>query len=458
MAHVLIMPRQGNTVESCVIVAWKLAEGADVAADTPICEVETDKATFEVPAGSAGKVLKLLRAAGDDVPVLEAIAVIGAAGEDWQSALSGTAAPPLSPENAPAATSAPAVSAMAATPAPQVIPGTADDRKFVSPRARILAAREALATTTLAGSGPDGRIIERDVRSALDARPALTAAAKTALGAGLGTVDGLTAGSGLGGRATAADLASGPAAGPATAPAPRTPAFADGRTETAIKGIRKLIADRMFQSLATTAQFTLNSSADARRLQDLRGRLKNSDESLALTKVSVNDLVLFAVSRVLPLFPFMNAHKQGTTLITYERVHLGLAVDTPRGLMVPVIRNADQLSLSQLSADAKRLAAACLNGTVRPDELSGSTFSVTNLGALGIESFTPVLNVPEVAILGVNAIELKPVRNADGDVDFAPHIGLSLTIDHTAVDGAPAARFLAALRGAIADIDLWLAK
>ncbi len=455
MAHVLIMPRQGNTVESCVIVAWKLAEGADVAADTPLCEVETDKATFEVPAGSAGKVLKLLRAAGDDVPVLEAIAVIGAAGEDWQAARDGAAAPPPERETVPAAVATPVVPAMAATPTPQAIPDTADGRQFVSPRARVLAAREALPTAALAGSGPGGRIIERDVRSALDAHPALTAAAKAALGAGSGTTDGLTAGSGFGGRATAADLAAG-AVPPA--PAPEAPAFTDGRTETAIKGIRKLIADRMFQSLATTAQFTLNSSADARRLQDLRGRLKNSDESLALNKVSVNDLILFAVSRVLPLFPFMNAHKQGTTLITFERVHLGLAVDTPRGLMVPVVRNADRLSLGQLSADAKRLAAACLNGTVRPDELSGSTFSVTNLGALGIESFTPVLNVPEVAILGVNAIELKPVRNADAAVDFVPHIGFSLTIDHTAVDGAPAARFLAALRGAIADIDLWLAK
>jgi pyruvate dehydrogenase E2 component (dihydrolipoamide acetyltransferase) len=190
-------------------------------------------------------------------------------------------------------------------------------------------------------------------------------------------------------------------------------------------------------------------------------------EQLGLSKITVNDLVLFAVSRVLPLFPFMNAHKIGDTrsgdaiLRTFERVHLGVAVDTPKGLMVPVIRNANLLSLTQISALAKRLAADCQNGSIKAGELSGSTFTVTNLGSLGISSFTPVLNAPEVAILGVCGIELKPQANPDaggGGVSFEPQIGFSLTINHQVVDGAPAARFLNALCGALADIDLWLAK
>jgi pyruvate dehydrogenase E2 component (dihydrolipoamide acetyltransferase) len=191
---------------------------------------------------------------------------------------------------------------------------------------------------------------------------------------------------------------------------------------------------------------------------ELRSRMKASGEALGLSKVTINDLALFAVSRLLPLFPFMNAHKTGDTLRTFERVHLGVAVDTPRGLMVPVIRNADLLSLGRISSEAKRLAAACQEGGVKPDELSGSTFTVTNLGGLGVTGFTPVLNAPEVAILGVCGIELKPVAGKDGEVVFEPHIGFSLTINHEVVDGAPAARFLKALGGAIGDIDLWLTQ
>jgi pyruvate dehydrogenase E2 component (dihydrolipoamide acetyltransferase) len=159
----------------------------------------------------------------------------------------------------------------------------------------------------------------------------------------------------------------------------------------------------------------------------------------------------------------MNAHKIGETLRTFERVHLGMAVDTPRGLMVPVIRNANLLSLAQISAEAKRLAASCQAGNISPGEISGSTFTVTNLGSLGVLSFTPVINAPEVAILGIAGIELKPVRSdcsCDDDCEgfsFEPHIGFSLTINHQVVDGAPAARFLKALTEAVADIDLLLA-
>ena len=210
----------------------------------------------------------------------------------------------------------------------------------------------------------------------------------------------------------------------------------------------------MHRSLAESAQFTLNATAPVKRLQDLRGRMKTSGEALGLSKVTVNDLILFAVSRVLPRFPFMNAHKIGDTLKTFERVHLGVAVDTPRGLMVPVIRNANLLSLARISAEAKRLAGACQGGGAKPEELSGSTFTVTNLGSLGILSFTPVLNAPEVAILGVSGIELKPTAGEAGEIGFEPHIGFSLTINHQVVDGAPAARFLKALGEAVADIDL----
>jgi pyruvate dehydrogenase E2 component (dihydrolipoamide acetyltransferase) len=474
MAYILILPRQGNTVESCIIVDWKVKEGDEVSADSTVCEVETDKATFELPAGEAGKVLKILRAVGDDVPVLAPLAVIGQAGEDWEAALknAGTAPPPDAAPPPPPAAQSPAP-AKTGKEAPAVPAGGA-----ASPRARNLASREGLPLTGeagIAGSGPGGRIIERDVIAALESRPALTAAARAALEAG-GTLSGL--GSGLDGRVRAEDiLKAGPAGGEAASTdAIGMDAAASGAAfrgvspgdlgegavvETPIRGIRKLIADRMFQSLAESAQFTLNGSAPAARLRALRERMKLSGSpasgGLELSQVTINDLILFAVSRVLPQYPFMNAHKTGDVLKTFERVHLGVAVDTPRGLMVPVIRNANLLSLPQISAEAKRLAGACQKGSVKSEELSGSTFTVTNLGSLGVTGFTPVLNFPEVAILGVCAIEPKAVIREGEGVSYEPHIGFSLTINHQVVDGAPAARFLKALGEAVADIDLWLA-
>jgi pyruvate dehydrogenase E2 component (dihydrolipoamide acetyltransferase) len=223
-----------------------------------------------------------------------------------------------------------------------------------------------------------------------------------------------------------------------------------------VAGVRKVIAERMLASLQTTAQLTLHASADARGLQALRARFKGSDPAFGLQGVTINDLLLVAVARTLPAHRDLNAHFQGDTLSRFAHVQLGLAVDTPAGLMVPVIRNADRLSLRQISQEAKRLVAACQARRVTPDELRGGTFTVTNLGGLGIESFTPVLNPPEVAILGVSNINLKPVQ-AGQEVAFVPHIGLSLTINHQVVDGAPAARFLQALARNLAEIDLLLA-
>jgi pyruvate dehydrogenase E2 component (dihydrolipoamide acetyltransferase) len=472
MAHILIMPRQGNTVESCIIQEWKIQEGDTVKADSAACVVETDKATFEVPAGADGQVLKILYAGGDDVPVLQPIAVIGAAGEDWQGALGAANAAPNAVQAATAPVAMPAQAVAAGAVAASTPPPTASAAAVsgaattagISPRARNLAARKGLDTVTLqaalpGGTGPGGRIIERDVAAALAAGPLLTAAAKAAGGMSAAG----TAGSGLGGRVTAADLAAGKDA-VLTAAFPASPVsggaapdYGEGAiTETPVKGIRKLIADRMYASLAESAQFTLNAAAPAVRLQELRKRMKGTENSAfepGLSKITINDFILYAVSRVLPSYPYMNVHKIGDLVKSYERVHLGMAVDTPRGLMVPVIRNANLLSLRQISSEAKRLAAACQEGSVKADELSGSTFTVSNLGSFGITGFTPVLNTPEVAILGVCGIELKPTA-CEGDITFAPHISFSLTINHQVVDGAPAARFLQALCGAVADIDL----
>jgi pyruvate dehydrogenase E2 component (dihydrolipoamide acetyltransferase) len=449
VAHVLIMPRQGNTVESCLLVRWKVAEGAKVAPEDVLCEVETDKATFEVNAGAGGVLLKALHTEGDDVPVLEPIAVIGEPGEDWHSAVEAARTGPAvggAADSTPRGGSPPPQAPAEAQPAAEATGGPAHP---ASPRARRLAAEGGVDLTTLSGTGPGERIIERDVKAALSARPRLTAAARAAVSSGARLPSG--AGSALGGRAGLADLVA-PVAGPVTS------AAGEGYSETPVRGIRKIIAERMRSSLATTAQLTFHGSAPAERLAALRARFKSSDPALGLSGITIGDLVLYVVSRVVPRFPVVNSHLVGATIRTFERVHLGLAVDTPRGLLVPVIRNADQLGLGALSAEAKRLAKACLAGNVSPDDLAGATFTVSNLGAFGVESFTPVLNAPEVGILGVSAITPRVAAGPDGTPLLESRMGLSLTVDHQVIDGAPAARILKAFSDAIADIDLLWAR
>jgi pyruvate dehydrogenase E2 component (dihydrolipoamide acetyltransferase) len=458
MATAVVMPKQGNSVESCIIVSWKKRAGDTVAVDDVLCEVETDKATMDVPSPVAGTLLATYFKEGDDVPVMTTIAAVGAAGEDAAS---------LAPAGATAgaAPAAPVpVPPLTAAPLPAAAHVSGEEPVGVSPRARHLAERKGIDPSGLAGSGPGGRIIERDVQAAIAAQPKLTPVAKAMIAEGGYSVPGQ--GSGPGGRVTSKDLVKSeaadekpgetPAAAPAVHPAMVPAVAADDVEITPVKGVRKVIADRMLQSLQTTAQLTLHASADARALQALRARLKASPEAMGLRGVTINDLVLLAVARTLPQFHGLNALFTGDAIHQHKHVQLGVAVDTPRGLMVPVVRSADTLSLRQLSTEAKRLANACLSGKVLPDEINGGTFTVTNLGAFGVEMFTPVLNPPQVAILGVCNIQPKPVE-VDGEIQFVPHIGLSLTINHQVVDGAPAARFLQALGQAIAAIDLVLA-
>jgi len=232
--------------------------------------------------------------------------------------------------------------------------------------------------------------------------------------------------------------------------------FPGNAKEIPVKGVRKVVAGRMLASLQNTAQLTLNSSVDARSVLGYRSKCKAAPEESGVGGISINDVVLYATVKTLAEFPELNAHMLGNKIVEFDNVHLGFAVDTPRGLMVPVIRYANLLSLKQLSAETKRLAKACIDGTIDPDALSGGTFTVTNLGAMGIESFTPVLNAPEVGILGICAIQPKPVMKGT-DVEFVPHMGLSLTFDHAAADGAPAARFLVSLKTRLAAFELTLA-
>ena len=441
MATIVVMPQLGNSVESCIIVEWMIAEGDTVAVDQTLASIETDKSTMEVPSTAAGTVLKLLWEEGDEVPVKDPLIIVGEPGEDISGLVPGADAAP--------ADAAPAEQASA--PEQVAAPAFATERATgaVSPRARALAASHGVdASAITEGSGPHGRVIERDVAAAIAAGPALTSAARAA---GVSA----TEGTGIGGRVSVADEGRAAEAAPAAAVA--APAGADypgASTSTPLKGVRKVVAKRMMESLTSTAQLTLNTTANAAGILAMRKKVKNADESLGLNKITLNDLVCFAVSRTLPKYPVFNAHLQDGVLTEFEQVHLGFACDTPRGLLVPVIRSAQALGLKAFSDEAKRLAGGAIDGTIAPDFLSGGTFTVSNIGSFGIETFTPVINLPQTAILGVGAITPRPAVAADGTIGVEQRLNLSLTIDHQVIDGADGARFLRDLVAAIENIDV----
>ena len=440
MATIVVMPQLGNSVESCIIVEWMIAEGDSVAVDQTLASIETDKSTMEVPSTAEGTVLKILWEEGDEVPVKDPLIIVGEPGEDISGLVPGGDDAPV--EDAPEkATAAPE----------QAAPAFATERATgaVSPRARALAASAGLDTATITeGSGPHGRVIERDVAAAIAAGPVLTSAARAA---GVSA----TEGTGIGGRVSVADAGRTPEAAPAApVAAPAGADFPGASTTAPLKGVRKVVAKRMMESLTSTAQLTLNTTANAAGILAMRKKVKNADEALGLNKITLNDLVCFAVSRTLLKYPVFNAHLEDGVLTEFEQVHLGFACDTPRGLLVPVIRSAQALGLKAFSDEAKRLAGGAIEGSLSPEFLSGGTFTVSNIGSFGIETFTPVINLPQTAILGVGAITPRPAVAADGTIGVEQRLNLSLTIDHQVIDGADGARFLRDLVAAIENIDV----
>jgi pyruvate dehydrogenase E2 component (dihydrolipoamide acetyltransferase) len=430
MATPVIMPRQGQSVESCILTEWKVAPGDQVEEGSVLAVIETDKASFDLESPVAGTVLDLFWEADDDVPVLANVTVIGDEGEDasgfrpeMEAASSGPSvdSAPTAPSSASAPTSetSGAAASVGSVSSPVSAAGPVAGS---SPRARQLAIRSGIDPESLPGTGPGGRVIERDVQAALRGTPRLSASASAL--AREGGLEAPAHGGGLSGMALAADM--------------REPGSIDGAEVFPVKGIRKVIADRMMQSLGNTAQLTLHASFDVTVAQAFRKARKEAGEP----KVSLNDVISHALIHTLLRHPDLNAHFLGDRIARFEKVSLGIAVDTTRGLMVPVLSEACCLSLDELSSGIRGLAEECREGTIQPDQLTGGTFTLTNLGMLGVEHFTPVLNVPEVAILGVGGISIRPVRGENGEVNFVDSIALSLTMDHQAIDGAPAARFL----------------
>jgi pyruvate dehydrogenase E2 component (dihydrolipoamide acetyltransferase) len=405
MAIAVLMPKQGQSVESCLIIKWNKKAGDKVKAEEPICEVETDKAVFEVEAPEAGTILKIFYKEGDDVPVLNTIAIIGQPEEKINH---------LIPKKTVSVSREEYVEKQKTITPDESLKNTKPSLGAglipISPVARRFAEKKGIDFSRLVGSGPGGRLIKKDIEKAIsEGEPLISSMVSKNI---LGPVK-----------------------------------------EIMVEGVRKIISERMLMSLQSTAQLTLNTSADASNLLACRKSLKSRSQIEGLSKINMNDFLLYIVANILPKFKNMNAHFLKDKILEFEHVHLGFAVDSPRGLMVPIIHNAHLLSLKEIFKEARRLSTACQEDTILPDELTGGTFTVTNLGTMGIESFTPILNVPQVAILGIGSISLKPIMKED-KIQFIHHISLSFTFDHRAIDGAPAARFLQELCKIIANFNL----
>jgi len=432
MANIVIMPRQGQSVESCIITTWQKKKGDRVEIGDILFSYETDKSAFDEPSQFAGTVLEVLFPEGDVVPCLETVCIIGEPGEDISALM------PSAGAEAPATEAAPAEEVKEEKAAAVATVSESDgNRVFISPRARLLALKTGVDMTKVVSTGPHGRIIERDINKALDAGYVATTEAVEDF---------------LAGRLTVVEEVAEKVAAPVAA----APVVDDLRAydEEPMSNIRKVIAKSMHASLSNMAQLTLNSSFDATALLEFRNKLKAGAEALGLGKITINDMILYAVARVLPNYPEINANLVDNKFRKYKHANVGMAVDTDRGLLVPVIFGAEKLTLAEIAKQTKEAAGKAREGKLTPDEMSGGSFTVSNLGSMGVESFTPVINPPQTAILGVCCTTNK--LKADGKV--YPAMGLSLTFDHRAVDGAPAAKFLKELCTALENFDLLLAK
>ena len=414
MANAVIMPKAGITVESCIIGTWEKKIGDEVKIGDILFTYETDKASFECESTAEGTLLEIFFEEGDEVPCLVNVCAVGNQGEDC-SALR----PDSSDEQA--ADVEEVKEPQQVKEAPVAVASTASDggKSSVSPRAKKLAERAGVDASLATPTGPNGRIIERDIRNVMDNAP--VAAAEDAH----------------------------------TASAAQN--IVEEYKDVKFSGIRRAISKSMHTSLSTMAQLTHNTSFDASAILAYRKQLKKMEGDYA--GITLGDIVLYAVSRTLLNHPDLNANMlDDNSIRLFNHVNLGVAVDTPRGLMVPTIFHADEMSLLEISKEVKKLAAECREGNISPDKLTGGSFTVSNLGNLGVESFTPVINPPQTGILGVCTTVDRVRKGADGVLEIYPAMALSLTYDHRAVDGSPAARFQKELCKNLENFTVLLAK
>jgi pyruvate dehydrogenase E2 component (dihydrolipoamide acetyltransferase) len=390
MATAVIMPKQGQSVETCIITKWFKDKGDMVSAGDLLFSYETDKASFDLESPADGILLDVFFSDGAEVPVLVNVAVIGKNGEETQSFNQGLS---LNKNEVKVDVKV----EKKADNTPQL---ATDSRIRISPKAKKMAHEKGVNINSLTGSGPNGRIIARDLEKGISEE--------------------------------IADK--------------KIPQTSDSDfTEQPLSNVRKLIAKAMHSSLQNAAQLTHHMSADVRFLLEARQIIKiRLATDKAQQDITLNDMVCWCVIKALGKFPEANSHFLEDRIKTFNKVHLGLAVDTPRGLMVPAVRDASGMDLAKLSKELKSAAEACKRGSINPELIksASATFTVSNLGNYGVEMFTPVVNLPQVAILGVCTIISRPADLGNNTFGFVPYIGLSLTYDHRAIDGGPATLFL----------------
>jgi pyruvate dehydrogenase E2 component (dihydrolipoamide acetyltransferase) len=431
MATQVIMPKLSPTMEEGQLSRWLKKEGDKVSMGEPLAEIDTDKATMEMQALANGVLRKIIIKEGESAPLGQLIAVIGEPDEDISAMLQGVATsekpaqPEPKPQDVPAAatptaapspatqtapepgkSSAPAAGGNGASPAPTA---TSSERLIVSPLAARMAAEAGVDLRSLTGSGPGGRIVKRDIEAAMSK-----------------------------GQAPAI------AAAPATGAVVKFPARQTGTTEASpyvdepISEMRRIIAKRLVTSLGPIPHFFLTTEIEMDRAAEMRRNINELDPEL---KLSINDIIIKVAAAALVAHPQVNASFQDKTVRYYERADIGVAVAIEDGLITPVVRSADQKSLSQISQEVRDLAERARKRKLRPEEYTGASFSISNLGMFGIDEFTAVINPPEGAILAVGAITAKPVVR-DGEIVVRQIMRVTMSCDHRVIDGATGAKFL----------------
>ncbi|HET9512883.1 MAG TPA: dihydrolipoamide acetyltransferase family protein [Gemmatimonadales bacterium] len=410
MATKVLMEALSPTMEEGRLVEWKKNEGDAVASGEVLAEVETDKAVMELVARSEGTLLKQLAGSGTTVPVGSVIGWIGAKGEtvpDGQpqaAEAGGRAGGQAGGETAAPAPKPPAPKTAPSKEEPPARP-TTEGRVKASPLARKLASEGGLDIGTITGTGPEGRVVKRDVEAAA-AAPRV------------------------------------PAAGPSARPPARPPAQGEFE-DIPLTQIRKTIARRLVQSIGPIPTFYLTTEVDMERAAEARDALKAALGEAG--KVSFNDIVLKAVASALAQHPECNAWWQDDHIRQWYAVHLGMAVATPDGLITPVIRNADRKSMREINAEAREMAERARARKLKPEEYTGATFTVSNLGMFDIDEFTAVINPPEAGILAVGRLVETPVAMG-GQVQVRRRMRLTMSCDHRVIDGATGAQFLKTLK------------
>ncbi len=398
MAIPVIMPRQGQSVETCIITKWFRQKGDTVKNGDLLFSYETDKAAFDVESPADGTILEIYYGDGAEVPVLVNVALIGNAGDKIEPIIPPLPGEPGKQENTQGS---PETIRMVSPATKSETANDSGELKIrISPRAKRFADKKGLNYYDIQGSGPNGRIICSDIEKVIS---------------------------------------------PSEDKMEEVKVQAGEFTEQPLTNVRKLIARTMHASLQNSAQLTHHMSADVRNILEARRKikegLKNGSEKQDIT---LNDMICMCVINAIKKFPEINAHFLDDRIKVFNKVHLGIAVDTSRGLMVPAVKNADDMDLRALSRELKSAADSCKKGNINPELIKSiaASFTVSNLGNYGVEMFTPVVNLPQTAILGVCSIMTRPADLGNNTFGFVPYIGLSLTYDHRAIDGGPATLFL----------------